>query len=133
MNRMLIAVLSTAVSVGFAAPGFAQAPDAKESAAVTAVHAQTGLAAVYSARLNGHRTANGQVYDPNKLTAAHKTLPFGTKVKVSNTRNGKSVIVRINDRGPKQAGRVLDLTPRAAHALGIRRLGMGEVSVEVQS
>ena len=93
--------------------------------------AETGLAAVYSDRLNGHKTANGERYDRNKLTAAHKTLPFGTQVKVTNAKNQKTVTVRINDRGPTQAGRIHDLSPRAAKALGIRPLGMGEVSAEV--
>ena len=92
---------------------------------------ETGLAAVYSDRLNGHRTANGKRYHRNELTAAHKTLPFGTRVKVTNSKNGKSVELVINDRGPRQSGRVLDISPAAAKALGISRHGMAEVSVEV--
>jgi len=94
------------------------------------VAGETGLAAVYSDKLEGHRTASGQIYDGKKLTAAHKVLAFGTKVKVTNSKNGKSVIVRINDRGPKQANRVLDITPRAARALGISKLGMADVTLE---
>jgi len=102
---------------------------ATAKAAVTGT--ETGLAAVYSDRLNGHRTASGKRYHRNALTAAHKTLPFGTHVKVTNAKNGKSVELVINDRGPRQAGRVLDISPAAAKALGFSRHGMAEVSVEV--
>jgi rare lipoprotein A len=92
---------------------------------------ETGLAAVYSSRLNGHVTASGQVYSGSKLTAAHKTLPYGTKIKVTNPKNNKSVVVRVNDRGPVQAGRMLDLTPAAAARLGIPRNAMRDVTLEV--
>ena len=92
---------------------------------------ESGLAAVYSDRLAGHVTASGKKYDPNKLTAAHKTLPFGTRVEVINTRNGKTVELRITDRGPRQADRILDISPRAAHALGIRKTAMAEVKLKV--
>jgi rare lipoprotein A len=98
-------------------------------AAATAV--ETGLAAVYSDRLNGRPTASGQRYDRSRLTAAHKTLPFGTQVKVTNVKNHKSITVRINDRGPTQAGRILDLSPTAARAIGIGPNGMAEVTAEV--
>lgn len=94
-------------------------------------HAETGLAAVYSNRLHGRKTANGERYDRNALTAAHKTLPFGTRVKVTNPKTRKSVTVRINDRGPTQAGRILDISPRAAKALGMRPTAMAEVTAEV--
>ncbi len=92
---------------------------------------ETGLAAVYSDRLHGRLTANGERYDRARLTAAHKTLPFGTQVKVTNTKNQKTITVRINDRGPTQAGRILDLSPTAARAIGIHPRGMGEVTAEV--
>jgi len=95
---------------------------------------QTGLAAVYSSRLNGHRTASGARYNSKALTAAHQTLPFGTKVKVTYLKTNKSVVVRINDRGPKQAGRILDLSRHAADSLGIRHGrhgGLVEVKLEV--
>ncbi len=92
---------------------------------------EKGLAAVYSAALNGKITASGQVYDETKLTAAHKTLPYGTKVRVTNVKNNKEVVLRINDRGPKQAGRVLDITPAAARRLGFSRRLMREVTVDV--
>jgi rare lipoprotein A len=127
------AVLFLSVSA-MAAEGSADAakapPPAAAGPASTSGAAESGLAAVYSDRLDGHRTASGKRYDRNKLTAAHKTLPFGTKVKVVNTKNGKSVELVITDRGPKQADRVLDISPRAAHALGIGRHAMAPVTLE---
>jgi rare lipoprotein A len=92
---------------------------------------ETGLAAVYSDRLHGRKTASGERYDRNALTAAHKTLPFGTRVKVTHQKNRKSATLRINDRGPTQAGRILDISPRAAKALGMRPTAMAEVTAEV--
>jgi len=99
------------------------------------VSGQSGLAAVYSLR---GRTASGETSDPARLTAAHRTLPFGTMVRVTSSRNGSSVIVRINDRGPFTRGRVIDLTPAAAHQLGFSGLtpvrldvvNTGKVSME---
>jgi rare lipoprotein A len=90
-----------------------------------------GLAAYYSDRLDGRKTASGQVFDQSKLTAAHPTLPFGTMVKVTNTRNNRSVVVRINDRGPTHAGRVIDLSRAAASKLGMLRSGLAPVKLEV--
>ncbi len=106
----------------------AAAPQAEPAAAGAS---ETGLAAVYSDKLNGRKTASGVRYDRNKLTAAHKTLPFGTLVRVTNNKNKKSVTLRITDRGPAQPDRILDISPRAAKALGISRLGMGEVTAVV--
>jgi rare lipoprotein A len=87
----------------------------------------SGIASVYS--YTGHKTANGERLAPGTLTAAHKTLPFGTKVRVTNQRNGSSVVVRINDRGPFIRGRVIDLTPAGARALGFRGLAPVTLSV----
>jgi rare lipoprotein A len=117
-----------------AAPAPATAPPAATPAPpapAAAAGGETGLAAVYNHRLNGHKTANGERYDANRLTAAHKTLPFGTMVKVTNVKNQKMVTVRINDRGPTQAGRILDLSTAAAQELGIKPTSMAEVSTEV--
>lgn len=90
-------------------------------------NAQTGIASVYGYK--GGRTANGDHVSLNALTAAHKSLPFGTRVRVTNRRNGRSVIVRINDRGPFVRGRIIDLTPAGAHALGFSSLAPVTVSV----
>lgn len=90
-----------------------------------------GLAAVYSDKLAGHKTASGEVFSQSKLTAAHPNLAFGTKVKVTNTKNNKSVEVRINDRGPTQAGRVIDMSSAAAAKIGLGKKAMGPVKLEV--
>jgi rare lipoprotein A len=87
--------------------------------------AQEGIASVYS----GERTANGEYASASGLTAAHKTLPFGTQVRVTNHQTGRSVVVRINDRGPFVRGRIIDLTPAGARALGMD--GLAHVSVDV--
>jgi rare lipoprotein A len=89
--------------------------------------AQSGIASVYS----GGRTANGEVARATGLTAAHRTLPFGTLVRVTNHSNGRSVTVRINDRGPFVNGRIIDLMPAAAHAIGMD--GLANVTVDVVS
>jgi rare lipoprotein A len=87
--------------------------------------AMSGIASVYS----GERTANGEYASAGGLTAAHRSLPFGTLVKVTNRRSERSVIVRINDRGPYVGGRVIDLTPAAAHAIGFSGLAPVTLSV----
>jgi rare lipoprotein A len=86
-----------------------------------------GLASWYGEPFHGRRTANGEVFDMNELTAAHKTLPFGTRVRVRHARTGKEVTVRINDRGPHVPGRIIDLSRAAAAALGIVQGGVGRV------
>jgi peptidoglycan lytic transglycosylase len=88
--------------------------------------AQSGIASVYA--YSGGKTASGEKAHPGRLTAAHRTLPFGTKVTVTNKRSGRSVTVRINDRGPFVRGRIIDLTPAAAHALGFSDLAPVEVT-----
>ncbi len=86
-----------------------------------------GLASWYGEPFHGRRTASGEVYDMHELTAAHKTLPFGTRVRVRHARTGKEVTVRINDRGPHVPGRIIDLSRAAASALGIVQGGVGRV------
>lgn len=88
----------------------------------------SGLASYYK---SGKRTANGERYNPNGFTAAHRNLPFGTKVRVTNQKTGKSVVVRINDRGPFIRGRVIDVSYGAAKALGMHRSGVARVKVRV--
>ena len=89
-------------------------------------HAETGIASIYAYK--GERTANGERATPGALTAAHKSLPFGTHVRVVNKKNGRSVVVRINDRGPFVRGRIIDLTPAGARALGFS--GLAPVELE---
>ena len=93
--------------------------------AICLVHAESGLAAFYG----GGLTASGEVTDPTGLTAAHRTLPFGTKVLVTNVRNGKMVVVRITDRGPYGRGRIIDVSRAAAHELDMIDSGTAMVSV----
>ena len=88
-----------------------------------------GKASYYARHFTGKKTASGERMNPNQLTAASKTLPLGTRVKVTNLENGRIVHVTINDRGPYVRGRVIDLTPRAAEALAISRKGVAKVEV----
>lgn len=90
-----------------------------------------GIAAYYSNVFQGRTTASGDRYDKNALTAAHNTYPFGTRLKVTNLENNKSVIVLINDRGPTTKGRIIDLSRRAAEELGFIRAGLTRVKLEV--
>src|ERR671939_763982 len=87
----------------------------------------SGRASWYGSGFNGRRTANGETFNTNALTAAHRTLPFGTKVRVVNKRTGRSVVVRINDRGPYAHGRIIDLSQAAARAIGVA--GVAKVSI----
>ncbi len=92
-------------------------------------HAE-GKASWYGTRHHGKRTASGERFDKNALTAAHRTLPFGSRVRVTNLRNRRSVVVRINDRGPHGRGRLIDLSHRAARELGMLGTGVAPVRVE---
>jgi rare lipoprotein A len=98
-------------------------------AAASNAHAQSGIASVYGGRGEQQRTANGETTNANALTAASKSLPLGTHVRVTNKRTGRSVVVRINDRGPYVQGRIIDLMPAAAHAIGSS--GLTYVDVEI--
>lgn len=109
-----------AVAVGGLAPGQAVAAEGRTD--------QSGIASIYSTD-SGSRTASGKRLNPGALTAAHRTLPFGTNVRVTNKKNGRSVIVTINDRGPFVRGRVIDLTPAGARALGFS--GLTRVALEI--
>lgn len=104
------------ISIFFAAISFSSSPMAAT---------QTGIASVYS----GERTANGEYAHASALTAAHRTLPFGTMVQVTNIRTGRSVVVRINDRGPFIRGRIIDLTPAGARAIGFSGLSLVTLTV----
>ncbi|WP_219848151.1 MULTISPECIES: septal ring lytic transglycosylase RlpA family protein [Psychrobacter] len=91
---------------------------------------QTGLASWYGRQFHGRKTASGDVFDMNGLTAAHRSLPLNCYVKVTNKDNGKSVVVKVNDRGPFHGNRVMDLSYGAAKQLGIASKGVGNVSIE---
>ena len=91
---------------------------------------ETGTASYYADSLQGNPTASGEAYDREALTAAHRTLEFGTRVEVTNLDNGKSVVVRINDRGPHTDDRLIDVSEAAAEELGLLDSGTAEVSLE---
>ncbi len=113
----------------------ASMPAAVDNSSVTAAGAdkttgwvESGIASWYGPRFQGKRTASGERFDTNELTAAHKTLPFGTRVRVRSLADGKEVVVRINDRGPFIKGRIIDLSRAAAQAIGM--LGVKQVEIE---
>jgi rare lipoprotein A len=113
----LIIAIAASFSLGAVLPSMAQSSKS-----------QSGIASVYSTE-SGNKTASGQRINPRGLTAAHRTLPFGTKVRVTNKRNGRSVVVTITDRGPFIRGRVIDLTMAGASAIGMG-WGIAPVSLE---
>jgi rare lipoprotein A len=131
MNSSLKSVLAIAMfsSAILMSPSDSTASELKEPV----VRTLSGVASWYGGKFHGRKTANGERYDMHKLTAAHKTLPFGTKVRVTNSRNGKSVVVRINDRGPFVGSRVIDLSRGAASAVGMIDTGVARVKLEILS
>lgn len=122
-------IQASAPKVPAIAPPPAVAP--QKPAKTLIVSTSTGEASWYGPGFFGNRTANGEVFRPGTMTAAHRTLPFGTKVKVTNLRNGKETIVRINDRGPFSGHRVIDIAHGAAQHLGLVSSGIAQVRLEV--
>lgn len=123
LNKILTAlIVATLVSLPMSA-----------SARVKQGHTQKGVASYYHDSLHGRKTASGEVYNKRVASAAHKSLPLGTKVRVTKLSNGKSIVVRVNDRGPFVKGRIIDLSRRAAKDLGIINSGVAKVKVEVLS
>ncbi len=120
--------LATALVLG-ASSLTATAVFAQDTIAIT--QTLTGTASWYGGKFHGRKTANGETYNMHALTAAHKYLPFGTEVVVTNQNNGKSVVVRINDRGPFVGSRIIDLSQAAATQLGMINSGTAKVKVEV--
>jgi len=91
----------------------------------------SGRASWYGSQFHGRKTASGERFNMNAMTAAHRSLPFGTRVRVTNKRNGRSVVVRINDRGPFSGGRILDVSKAAANRLGLIATGTAPVTLQV--
>ena len=117
---VLMGAASLCVSEARAEPRALQGmPPAANADLSQARKLQTGMASWYGPGFHGRRTANGETFNTDDLTAAHRTLPFGTRLKVINERTGRSVVVRINDRGPYAHGRVIDLSRASAQAIGI--------------
>jgi rare lipoprotein A len=120
-RKMLLAAAALCASAAFTAAASADPLESGEQVI------QSGEASWYGPGLHGRRTASGEVFNTNELTAAHRSLPFGTRVKVTNHRTGRSTIVRINDRGPYARGRIIDLSRASAEAIGLA--GVGAVSL----
>ena len=128
----LICFASSVQAQSASAPAATAAPaSAAQPAAAPKADVADGKVAHYGRKFAGRRSASGERFNPNALTMAHKTLPFGTLVRVTNTKNGKSVVVRVNDRGPSTADRVGDLTTAAARKIGMLRSGVVEAKLEV--
>lgn len=108
-------------------------PSASDTRVGIVTSTLTGMASWYGPGFHGRRSASGEVFNQNDLTAAHRTLPFGTRVRVTNVSTGQSVVVRINDRGPFSHGRVIDLSAAAASNIGLRASGVARVQLEVLS
>ena len=120
MRRLMVMILPLLLAI----PVAAQEQDADDSAEIG-----SGMASYYGDELAGNRTASGERFDPDELTAAHRTLAFGSRVRVTNMANGKSVVVRINDRGPFSRGRVIDVSHAAAREIGMHRSGTARVKL----
>jgi rare lipoprotein A len=114
-----------------APPGGVTTEDMEYVSTHTPILTEEGLATWYTAPYKGRKSANGQVFDDNAMTAAHRTLPMGSLVEVTNLRTGQSAVMRITDRGPFVEDRMLDLTMAAAKAIGIYRIGMSQVRMDV--
>jgi rare lipoprotein A len=113
-------VVSSCLALGLAACGTSKS-----------AFTQTGQGSYYADKFRGRPTASGTPYRPSKLTAAHNTLPFGTKIRVTNTRTGRSVKVTVNDRGPHVKGRIVDLSKKAARRIGLVDAGVAPVQLKV--
>jgi rare lipoprotein A len=127
MNRQRFTLLLALLAMGYSTASNALAAETANTQSVP--HPVIGKASFYAHHFTGKKTASGERLNPNQLTAASKTLPLGTHVKVTNLKNGKTVHVTINDRGPYVRGRDIDLTPRAAEALAMRHDGLARVEI----
>lgn len=133
--RKLVLGCVVALLVALTAPSEARTPasETSDTPATPIVKAELGIASWYGEQFQGNPTASGEIFDMNGLTAAHRELPLGTKVKVTNLRNNRSLILRVNDRGPFIPGRSLDVSMAAAKRLGFLGSGLALVQIEVVS
>ena len=120
--RALTLLLAVALFAGCAGPGALAPRD---------VHSEIGMASYYAQEFHGRETASGRTFRNDELTAAHRTLPFGTKVRVTNLENGRSVVVTVTDRGPYRRERIVDLSKRAAREIDFVREGVARVRLDV--
>jgi rare lipoprotein A len=129
---ILFSLCATCIFVGcLASPRFTATKATRSAAEPPYSRYEEGIASFYSDQYHGRTTSNGEVFDMNKLSAAHRTLPFNTTVRVTNRTNGKSVIVRINDRGPFKDDRIIDLSLAAAKQIDLIGPGTAPVILEV--
>ena len=131
--RILSAMLMPLLLTVSAAAQDAEIADANSVDVDTETEISGGMASYYGDELAGNRTASGERFNPSQLTAAHRTLPFGSMVRVTNISNGDSVVVRINDRGPFAHGRVIDVSQAAAREIGMHRSGTARVKLALLS
>ena len=113
---------------GTGSPRFASTPSVEPWTGSTELQ---GVASYYADKFHGRTTANGETYDMNALTAAHRSLPFGSKLRITNLDNGKSVVVRVNDRGPFVEGRIIDLSLGAAKSVEMIQRGTARVKIDI--
>ncbi|MCB1479103.1 MAG: septal ring lytic transglycosylase RlpA family protein [Rhodobiaceae bacterium] len=125
---MTVFIRAALVAAGI---GFALLTGVAGSVTTADAASYQGRASWYGPGFHGRKTASGERFNMNAMTAAHRSLPFGTKVRVTNKRNGRSVVVRINDRGPYSGGRILDVSKAAASRLGLVASGTAPVTVTV--
>lgn len=125
-HMVLAFVTASTMGLTLVAP---TAISANENAAI--IQTVSGTASWYGQKFHGRRTASGERFNMHELTAAHRSLPFGTKVRVTNRQNGRSVVVRINDRGPFTGKRIIDLSHKAASQIGMINKGTASVQLEI--
>jgi len=134
VGTLVSSAVNLSLAVAVASALGACAPSVPPVAPTQVVHpkgfTQVGVASWYGSAHAGRSTASGELFDPNAMTAAHRTLPLGTMARVTNVENGRSVLVRINDRGPVDESRIIDLSRAAADALGFRASGIAKVKLE---
>lgn len=131
LSGIAVCVVSLFLIGCVASPRFTFAKRETENSGRSVPGTEEGIASYYADEFNGRRTSNGETYDMNSMTAAHRTLPFNTKVRVTNSLTGKFIVVRINDRGPFKDDRVIDLSLAAAKALELIGSGTAPVRLEV--
>lgn len=127
LTRLIFILLATLLLTGCSDSG------SKNPTQPTTGYYQTGIASWYGGEFHGRRTASGEIFDKNALTAAHPTLSFNTWVMVTNLENGYRVTVKINDRGPSVDGRIIDVSEKAAGELGMKNAGLAQVALEIVS
>jgi rare lipoprotein A len=131
MRKVMVLIMASALSMPLIL--HAKQVHHQSKHATKSANKMVGFASFYAAKFNGRRTASGEKFDNKAFTAAHKSLPFGTQVGVTNLRNGRYVVVRINDRGPYVKGRIIDLSKAAARKIGIGHAGVARVKLELIS